>query len=130
MKKKLRTPTVFFNASVILSGFHSTSGGSAKLLRWVKHGKIKGVISEVILDEVTRRAGKIRLSEEKARSQISLIFSAILPAPTASNVNKYSEFVIDQGDGHVLASSHEAKAKYLVTLDKKHLLILQEKIKQ
>jgi predicted nucleic acid-binding protein len=37
--------------------------------------------------------------------------------------------MIDHGDAHVLASCQEHKAEFLVTLDQKHLLILQDKIK-
>lgn len=42
---------------------------------------------------------------------------------------KFSKIVIDAGDAHVLASCRETKAQFLVTLDKKHLLILGKKIK-
>ncbi|MBI5123209.1 hypothetical protein HZA75_05110, partial [Candidatus Roizmanbacteria bacterium] len=46
MEKNLKTPIVFFNASVIIAGFISPTGGSAKLLQWTKENKITGVISE------------------------------------------------------------------------------------
>lgn len=129
MKKREKIPIVFFNASVILSGLNSPTGGSAKLLKWTKDKKIDGVISEIVLDETVRHAKKINSSEEKIKKQMLMIFSTMLPAPTALHVAKYSKLVIDQGDAHVLASSYEVKAKFLVTLDKKHLLILQKKIK-
>ena len=56
-------PKVFFNASVILAGLRSPGGGSGKIIGWVKNGKIDGVISEVIVDEVIRRCSKIGSKE-------------------------------------------------------------------
>ena len=55
MQKNINTPTVFFNASVIIAGFISINGVSAKLLGHIKENKIKGIISEIILDEVLRK---------------------------------------------------------------------------
>jgi len=46
------SPTVLFNASVVLAGLKSPQGGSGELLLWSKQKKIQGLISEAILDEV------------------------------------------------------------------------------
>lgn len=127
MEKK--TPVVFFNASVILAGLFSQKGGSGKLLQWTKKKKILGIISEIIFDEVLNHTNKIKLSQAEARKKILKTFK-ITKAPRTSTVNLYKNFVIDLGDCHVLASAKEIKADYLVTLDKKHLLVLQKKIKK
>lgn len=128
MRKK--PPIVFFNTSVILAGLYSPGGGSAKLLRLVKKGLIKGVISEIVLDEIRRRAEKIGWKNETAERQILLIFKKILPPPELSAVKKWTKTVIDTGDAHVLASAQEVKASFLVSLDKKHLLVLKKKVKK
>lgn len=129
MKKNLKTQVVFFNASVIIAGFISVNGGSAKLLRYVKENKIKGIISEIIYDEVVRKSQKTGLSTNEIKRKLFLIFDNIKKVPDANLVKKFNSFIIDLGDSHVLASSFEAKADFLVTLDKKHLLILDKKIK-
>lgn len=129
MKRKRTSPIVFFNASVILAGIHSPMGGSAKLLRLVKQKQITGVISEIIFDELLRHADKIKKSKSKLSSIVLEIFPNILPAPSNTSVFKYKYVVLDSGDTHVLASTKDSNAEYLVTLDKKHLLILQNKIK-
>jgi len=129
MKKNLKTPTVFFNASVIIAGFISVNGGSAKLLKYVKENKIKGIISEIIYDEIMRKSEKTGLSSDEIKQKIFLIFNNIKKAPDKNLVEKFNSIVIDLGDSHVLASSTETKADFLVTLDKKHLLILDKKIK-
>lgn len=119
MKQK-SVPIVFFNASVILAGLHSPIGGSAKLLTLLKQKQIVGVISEIICDETLRHT---------TSTHVFRLFPMILSAPTRDAVEKHSKMVIDPGDAHVLASAHESKADYLVTLDKKHLLVLQKTIK-
>lgn len=123
----MKPAVVFFNASVILSGLKSPKGGSAKLINWCQKKKIKGIISEIVLDEIRRNLSKIKINNNRIKKAV-LAFSSIEPAPTARNVNKFLKIVIDPGDAHVLASGLEAKAKYLVSLDKKHILVLQNQI--
>jgi len=120
---------VFFNASVILAGLRMLGGGSGKILSWAKQRKISGIISEIILDEVSRNSPKINRSRNWILSQSRIIFAKISSPPGLNNVNHYKNIVIDYGDAHVLASAKEKKADFLVTLDKKHLLVLKNKIK-
>jgi putative PIN family toxin of toxin-antitoxin system len=121
-------PKVFFNASVILSGFYSPKGGSAKLLFWTKQKKITGIISEIIVDEVFRHTGKLKLRKTHIAKFIVNYFQ-VVSAPTATSVARYYKTVIDHGDAHVLASAKLTECRYLVSLDKKHLLSLQNKVK-
>jgi len=130
VKKTPRIPVVFFNASVILAGLSSAKGGSAKLLNFVRENRIKGIISDIILDEVERRAEKIGKTEEFAQKETLKIFKFILSPPSLEAVEKFSNIVSDQGDQHVLASAREAKSNYLVSLDKKHILSLKNKIRK
>lgn len=121
---------VLFNASVVLAGLRSANGASGSLLQMIKSNKINGLISQLILDEVIRHADKINLDQNTARQKAENIFgSNISPAPLEQNVETYSSKVSDPGDAHVLASYKEENCDALVTLDKKHLLILQGKIK-
>lgn len=118
---------VFFNASVVLAALNSSRGGSAKLIKLCRQNKISGVVSEVVLDEVRRNLYKIKVSPVEVKRTI-LSFQKILPAPAGKLVKKYRRLVIDPGDGHILASADEAKVKYLVSLDKHHILVLAKKI--
>jgi len=120
---------VFFNASVVLAGLRSPAGGSARLLFLSKKQKITGIISEIILDEVIRHASKIGLKKSRTDLLAKSIFKHIEKAPNPVTVKKCQKLVIDPGDAHVLASCQEVKTRFLVTLDKKHLLILRKKIK-
>ncbi|MEK7074041.1 MAG: putative toxin-antitoxin system toxin component, PIN family [Patescibacteria group bacterium] len=120
---------VLFNASVILSGIRSPNGGSAKLLHFVKQKQIIGTVSETIIDEALRNAYKIPKETAQIKQIIEHTFTHIHPAPKASLVSESDRLVTDAGDAHVLASCKETGADFLVTLDKKHLLALQRKIK-
>lgn len=123
----MKPVVVFFNASVVLAALHSPKGGSAKLIRYCQQKKISGVISEVVLDEIRRNLVKIKITPIKVK-RVILSFENIMPAPSHSLVKRYQRLVIDPGDGHILASADEAKVKYLVSLDKHHILVLAPKI--
>lgn len=126
MKKSVNS--VFFNASVILAGIKSPKGGSGKILSWVHKAKIKGVISEIILDEVLRNSLKIGFDKPVLEKKIREIFQIEI-APKKEIVNNYGSIVIYFGDAHVLASAEQSETNYLVSLDQKHILILKDKIK-
>ena len=123
-----KAPVVIFNASVVLAGLRAPKGGSGKVLSWAKERKIQGTVSEIILDEVLRHVAKIGWEEKQALRCLGNIFRKIFPPPQKENVKLYENIVKDLGDAHVLASAKEAKADFLVTLDKKHLLVLKNKI--
>lgn len=127
---KSKSPRVFFNASVILAGLKNPTGGSGKLLMWAKKKKINGVISEIIVQEVIRYAGKLGKDKEKVKKEIVAIFYKTYSPPRKFWVEKYKKIMIDWGDAHVLASSVQEECKYLVSLDRKHILSLQGKIKE
>lgn len=124
-----RTPLVFFDASVILAGLKSPKGGSGKVLLWSKKKRMKGLISEIVLDEVLRNADKIGLLRGEARRQLFSVVDKISPAPTQDEVGLFEKVVVDLGDAHILASCKGANADFLVTLDKKHLLTIKKKVK-
>ena len=126
----MKKPRVFFNASVILAGFNSPTGGSGPLLKWVKEKKIKGVISEIVLAEALRHAEKIGWEEKKMEQTVLAIFQQVLPAPKIQEVEIWKKVVSDWGDAHLLASAIKENCAFLVSLDKKHILSLKEKIKK
>jgi len=131
MKKKQKSLKlkVLFNASVVLSGLKSPKGGSGKLFSLMQSGQIEGKISEIIFDEILRHCEKLELPTKDVVSKCLALFGKFLSAPNEKVVGEYKKIVTDEGDAHILASCHEEKLKYLVTLDKKHLLVLKGKIK-
>ena len=124
---KRTAPKVFFNASVILAGIRNPRGGSGKLLEWVRDKTILGIASEIILDESIRRSNKIGKTQNEVETLIKNIFS-LLSAPSSKEVERWKNIVLDYGDCHVLASSKQSQCSYLVTLDRKHLLSISQKV--
>lgn len=119
---------VFFNASVVLSGINSSGGGSAKLLLWVKEQKIKGLISEIILGEVLRHASKFQLKKKSLEEKIKNISFEVVSAPSKVAIGNWIKVVLDPGDAHLFASAAKNKCDFLVSLDKKHVLSLKNKV--
>lgn len=113
-------PVVFFDASVIIAGLLNPHGGSGKIIRWVKEKKIIGLISIIIVEEVKKHIVKTDIES----------YFIVANSPSKRNVRKYNNIVIDQGDSHVLASALELGVDYLVSLDRKHILVLKNKIKK
>lgn len=116
---------IFLDASVILAGLASKTGGSRILLLSSEKGKLKVVTSNLVLEEVKRNIKK-KFGENELIKFAKWLKTA---KPGVVNVaekeiNRYKELVASK-DAHVLAASHKSKAKYLATLDKKHLLKLK-----
>lgn len=128
-KRKISRKRVLFNASVVLSGLRSPKGASGFLLKLVSEKKIDGEISEIIFDEILRHSEKLGLEKKYTAYSLLRIFPKVLDAPSIKTVDLYKKIVFDEGDAHVLASCRENKINCLVTLDKKHLLILKGKVK-
>lgn len=128
MKKSVVPVIVFFNASVIIAGLRSPKGGSAKLLDFAKQRKIKAIINSIIFNEVLKHQAEIPMNHRQIIDYLEKIFHIVLE-PASVLIDRYSSIVIDKGDVHVIASAIETTAHFLVTLDKKHLLSIKNKVK-
>lgn len=128
-KKSKVIPLIFFNASVILAGLKSPKGASASILYLVQKRKAKGIISEIVIDEVLRHVKKMELDQIIVNKTIHDFFK-IVKAPDEIVVNKFKKIIIDLGDAHILASAFETQTHFLVTLDKKHLLVLKDRVRK
>ena len=116
---------VFFDASVLLAGAKSKSGGSRVILQLAEKGKIDALTSRIVLEEVKRNLKK------KFSQAASVSCARWLKATKPGVINvgekeirKYLGFVAAK-DAHVLAAAKKGKAGFLVTLDKSHLLKLK-----
>jgi predicted nucleic acid-binding protein len=123
-------PTVFFNASVILAGIRSPAGGSGTLLKMVRSGTIRGIISEIIVDECKRHVTEVTKTTETIEGILYHHHFMLITAPSLKEVQRYVPRVLDDGDAHVLASASACHAKYLVSLDKKHILAIKNNVSE
>lgn len=112
---------VFFDASVIFAGVYSPSGGSAKLLEFVRDRKIIGITTATVLDEVLANmdkfGGRAPVDWPAWVGQSGLY---VLQHVRAEELTIFLDVVAEK-DAHVVAGAAAADAEYLVTLDKKHL---------
>lgn len=114
---------VFFDASVIIAAMLSSTGGSSLLLTYVRAGKIKGITSQTVIDEVLENDKSKKLKRTIKETEQFIASSGLL-------VRKRIDFAdiapfkdkVDVEDAHLIAGANLTKCEYLVTLDKKHLL--------
>lgn len=128
MNTRIQPPRVLFNASVIFSAYCSAKGASRALILLLKQKRIDGIISETILDELLKHADKIPMGREQLRHEVVRSFGNILPAPEEKNVSQYKHLMLDHGDAHLFATAKEEHCTHLVSLDKKHVLSLKNKL--
>lgn len=112
---------IYLDASVIIPAILSPTGGSAKLIQFVKLGLVAGITSQNVVEEVERNSDKINKSAREIRRFIQENSVLIRERINPSDIVGYEDMV-DIKDAHVLAGAKLTDCDYLTTLDKKHLL--------
>lgn len=109
---------VYLDASVIIPALLSSSGGSFKIVQFIKLGVFVGITSQTVIEEVENNSGKIHRSSKEIRQFIYdnkiLVREKIALAETVAYKG-----VVEEKDVHVYAGAKLTKCDYLVTLDKK-----------
>ena len=112
---------VFFDASVIIAAMLSPTGGSALLLKYTKTKVIDGITSQTAIDEILDKTEKLHKSAKDIGQFINVSKLLVRKSITFDEVTPYVDLV-DKEDAHLIAGAKLTNCKYLVTLDKKHLL--------
>lgn len=114
---------VFLDASVIIAGLYSPSGGSAFILKLIEKDIITGFTSRTVLGEVQSNVAKKLPHRITAYADfIKRNKVTILDHPDKRDVLRWYG-IIEPKDAHVLASCVASKADYLATLDRKHFML-------
>jgi predicted nucleic acid-binding protein len=114
---------LFFDASILIAGAHSPTGGSGYLLEVCRRGRFKPVVTRLVLTEAERNI-KAKLGEEDLLHFYQLLGAvdfAIEPPISAREITDYSH-LIQEKDAHVLAAAVRSSAQFLLTLDTKHFM--------
>jgi predicted nucleic acid-binding protein len=113
---------VFFDASVIFSAIYSATGASSKLASWSALGKLIGLTSQTVVEEVIANTDKFKSKIQPADINQFILKHGFLirNAITLSETKPYAA-IVHPKDAHVLAGANLTQSDYLVTLDKKHL---------
>ncbi|MEX0616287.1 MAG: putative toxin-antitoxin system toxin component, PIN family [Candidatus Woykebacteria bacterium] len=114
---------VFFDASVIIAAFLSPAGGSAKTLKLIKSGLIRGVTSQTVIEEALEEKHLLKIKSSKQDLEGFIASSGLIVRSqiTPDEITPYQN-LIDPDDAHLIAGANLTKCTHLVTLDKKHLL--------
>lgn len=114
--------TIFLDASVILSGLASPTGGSSKLLEAARQHKVKLLTTPLVIQEVVNHLQKLEINPDQLKALLSRKTIHLIANPNEEMVEKFTRISQDLDDAHVLASAGLSGAKVLVSLDKKHIL--------
>lgn len=119
---------VFFDSSVLFSGFYSPTGASRALLELVKKRIIYGLTSKTVIDELEDNLQKFTqlIDIDSLVKEYSILIREKI---SNAEIEPYKALIIEK-DCHVIAGAILTGSQYLVTLDKKHLdnLMIKEKI--
>jgi len=113
---------VFFDDSIIIASLLSPTGGSSKLISYVHAGKIRGITSQTVIDEVLSHSLKIGLSEQKILTFIVESKLLVRKRIIGKEIESISKHMIDPDDAHVFAGAILTSSDILISLDKKHIL--------
>lgn len=114
---------VFFDASVVIAALLSPDGGSSQLFKYLKTGKIIGLISQTVIEELLGEDKSQRIKKSKREIEKFIVDSKLIVRKpiSAYDIEPYRD-LIDIKDAHLVAGANLTHSQYLVTLDKKHLL--------
>lgn len=114
---------VFLDSSVIIAGINSNTGASQVILALSQKKKIAIYVSQIVINEAIRNIKK-KLPENillKFYKYLAVSNFEKIDFQKEEEVTKYANITVEK-DIHVIAGAYKTKAKYLITLDKKHLL--------
>lgn len=111
----------YFDASVIIAALLSKTGGSSLLFQYIKIGKIKGITSQTVIEELSDKTEKLKKSKEELEQFIAKSGLVVRRNITIEEILPYQNLV-DVEDAHLIAGAKLTKCAYLVSLDKRHLL--------
>lgn len=112
---------IYLDAPVIIAAMLSPTGGSAKLLQFIKLGAIAGITSQTVIAEIEEHAAKIDKTSSEIKQFIQDSKILVRKRISSSEEGPY-QGLVEKEDIHVAAGAKLTRCDYLVTLDKKHLL--------
>lgn len=99
----------------------SKTGGSAKLIQFVRLGEIAGITSQTAIEEIEEHALKIDKTLTAIRQFIKDNKIIVRKKISKAEEEPY-QGLVEEEDMHIVAGAKLTKCDYLITLDKKHLL--------
>lgn len=114
---------VFLDASVIVAAARSPSGGSAVAMEVCQMGRFRAAITTRVLLEarynIAEKFGEAELVRFYQR--LAALDPEVVPPPSAEYLEECVP-TTGEKDAHVLAAALACGSRYLLTLDRRHLL--------
>ena len=120
---------LFIDSSVLIAASISSTGSARDLIISSINNKFKNVVSDLVLEEALRN---LTNKAPKALPALQLFLEALNPevvSPSKSLVMKVSR-IIELKDAPIVAGAIAAKAEYLISFDRKHLLQHNKEIRK
>jgi predicted nucleic acid-binding protein len=116
-------PNLFFDSSALFSGVISASGASRALLLLAEVGQVRLTVSEQVVAETERAvARKIPQALSDYRDALRSSGLRIVGDPPGVEVNAHRGIIRHQADVSIVVAAMQAKADYLVTLNRRHFI--------
>ncbi len=112
---------IFVDTDVVISSLTSKTGAAYFLLNETDLAPIISSISVISVEELQRVVKRRSLSEKKLKALIHNRCKLVSLKESISKIKaKYSKYVTDRDDAHIVAGAHAAGARFLVTYNLKH----------
>lgn len=128
LKHQAKIGKIFIDSSVLIAAAISTHGSARDLIKKSLRGEVEIIISDLVIEETQRN---LENKAPQALPALQLFLESLNPqvvSPSKSQVLKISK-IVDQKDAPIVAGAMKAKADYLLTYDRKHLLTYKKEIK-
>ena len=125
-KTQRQNKKIFLDSSVLFAAILSPGGGAFRILLEASPQNLEIFITPYVLSEVDEALTEKYPERRDLLDKLLAIFPIhLVPDPSESLVETFISR-IDPEDAPVVAGALFAKAKYLLTFDKKHLLAKKE----
>lgn len=124
---QINVSKVFIDSSVLIAAAISPKGSARDLILSSFRGEVKVVISDLVLEEVERNLSKKTPKALPAFQLFKEVLNPEIVSPKKSLVQKVAK-IVDIKDAPIVAGAVQAKADYLVSFDRKHILQHKEDI--
>ncbi len=109
---------IFIDSDVVISSLISSSGAAYFLFDQLP---IKPVVSSVSVKEIRIVVERMKIKSERLETLIDKRFEVFpLKKELVKIKEKYSRYVTDIDDAHIVAGASEAGVKYLISYNLKH----------
>ena len=110
---------VFVDSDVIISSLISSIGAAFLLLN--QTDGLELYISNISLKELGIVVERLGLSEKELNNLIKKHFSIVQLKDSITTIkSKFTEYVLDIDDAHIVAGAQEANAQFLISYNTKH----------